>query len=108
MFLLTGSKQTGLGIDKTTVASNLAMRFNEIPVTTIWEDDYPVAVKLKTENKDSESATDISNEYIHSFIPGVSVPLRQIAAVNPGWEHGQLVRRNGVRTLTVMADIEPG
>ena len=105
MFLLTGLKRTGLGIDKTTVASNLAMRFNDIPVTTIWEDDYPVAVKLKTGGRDSESAADISNEYIHSFIPGVSVPLRQIATVTPGWEQGQLVRRNGVRTLTVMADI---
>ncbi len=46
--LLDPIEANRLGIDKTTVASNLAMRFNDIPVTTIWEDDYPVAVKLKT------------------------------------------------------------
>jgi multidrug efflux pump subunit AcrB/outer membrane protein TolC len=97
-----------LGIDKTTVATNLALRFHDIPVTTLWENDYPVAVKLKTVNTGPQTAQDINNEYIHSLIPSVSVPLRQIASVTGGWEQGQLVRRNGVRTLTVMADIERG
>jgi multidrug efflux pump subunit AcrB/outer membrane protein TolC len=97
-----------LGIDKTTVATNLVIRFSDIPVTTLWEKDYPVAVKIKTVNNGPESAQEINNEYIHSFIPSVSVPLRQIATVTGGWEQGQLVRRNGVRTLTVMADIDRG
>ncbi|HLO60785.1 MAG TPA: efflux RND transporter permease subunit [Bacteroidales bacterium] len=96
-----------LGIDKTTVATNLAVRYNGLPVTTLWEDDYPVPVKLRTENNNTDPYL-ISNEYIHSLIPGVSVPLRQIATVKPDWNEGQIVRRNGLRTLTVMADINRG
>jgi len=97
-----------LGIDKTTVSTNLAVRFSELPITTIWEKDYPVSVKLKTMTNGKESFEDINSEYIHSFIPTVSVPLRQIATVIPDWNQGQIVRRNGVPTLTVRADIGKG
>jgi len=36
------------------------------------------------------------------------VQVRQLAAVGPEWTEGEIVRRNGVRTLTVRADIERG
>lgn len=97
-----------LGIGKTTVTSNLAMRFDGLPLTTVWEQDYPLTVKLKAERTGDVNYNEIENEYIHSFIPGVSVPLRQIAKVNPDWNIGQIVRRNGVRTISVYADVVRG
>lgn len=97
-----------LGIDKTTVATNLAIRHNGLPVTTLWENDYPVAVRLKAVPEKEMASTDLENEYIHSLIPGVSVPLRQIATIQADWNEGQIVRRNGIPTLTVMADISRG
>ena len=97
-----------LGITKTIVATNLAMRFDGLPLTTLWENDYPIVVKLKAERDHETSYGDIENEYIHSLIPGVSVPLRQIADVKPDWTQGKIVRRNGVRTITVQGDVERG
>ena len=97
-----------LGINKTTVATNLAMRFDGLPMTTLWEQDYPVKVKLKAERESDVNYNEIENEYIHSLIPGVSVPLRQIATVHPDWNQGQIVRRNGVRTISVFADVKRG
>lgn len=97
-----------LGINKTTVATNLAMRFDGLPVTTLWENDYPLTVKLKAEREGDVNYNEIENEYIHSFIPGLSVPLRQIAKVKPDWNQGQIVRRNGVRTISVFADVDRG
>jgi len=97
-----------LGINKTTVATNLAMRFDGLPMTTLWENDYPLTVKLKAEREGDVNYNEIENEYIHSFIPGVSVPLRQIAQVKPDWNQGQIVRRNGVRTISVFADVDRG
>ncbi len=97
-----------LGISKTTVASNLAMRFDGLPLTTLWEQDYPVTVKLKSEREGDVNYSEIENEYIHSFIPGVSVPLRQIAKTSPDWTQGQIVRRNGVRTISIFSDIKRG
>lgn len=97
-----------LGITKTIVATNLAMRFDGLPLTTVWEKDYPVAVKLKAERDHEASYSDIENEYIHSLIPGVSVPLRQIADVKPDWTQGQIVRRNGVPTISIVSDVKRG
>ncbi|MGV8094406.1 MAG: efflux RND transporter permease subunit [Mangrovibacterium sp.] len=94
-----------LGINKTTVSTNLAMRFDGLPLTTLWENDYPLPVKLKSEREGEPEFGDIENEYIHSLIPGISVPLRQIAQVEPDWTQGKIVRRNGVRTISVIGDI---
>ena len=36
------------------------------------------------------------------------MPLRQIAKITPDWTEGQIVRRNGVRTLSINADVKRG
>ena len=38
-----------------------------------------------------------------SFMP--SIPLRQFAEVVPNWQYGQICHRNGLRTVTVMAEV---
>jgi len=38
----------------------------------------------------------------------VNVPLRQIADVKPDWSEGMIVRRNGVRTISIFADVTRG
>jgi multidrug efflux pump subunit AcrB len=37
-----------------------------------------------------------------------NVPLRQVAKITPTLTNGQIVRRNGVPTITVQADVERG
>ncbi|WP_243349737.1 efflux RND transporter permease subunit [Parabacteroides sp. FAFU027] len=98
-----------LGLTRSLIAGNLAIRFNGLPITTLWEGDYPVAVKLKADWKDNEPKfSDIGNEHITSINPMVSVPLRQVAKIRPDWTDGQIVRRNGVRTLSVQAEVKRG
>lgn len=98
-----------LGINKSLVSANMAMRFGPgIPLTTLWDGDYPMQVKLRAERKSDPNFEDLGNEYVSSLIPGVSVPLRQIAKVEADWTDGQIVRRNGVRTLSVKADVKRG
>ena len=41
-------------------------------------------------------------------MPGVSVPLRQIADVEPAWSQSKIVHRNGMRCITVTADLKRG
>ena len=99
-----------LGISKSLVSVNLAAAYGDgLPLTTFWDKDYPMKVKLKQERygKD-EQIKDIENEYISSIIPGISVPLRQIATIEPDWTDGQIVRRNGIRSLSVYSDVKRG
>jgi len=107
--VLNSDEATRLGISKSMLAMNLATRFGDgLPLTTLWEGDYSIPVVLKDRNAQLQTATDVENATVTGFLPGVSVPLRQVAQVNPDWHYGQIVRFNGVRTLSVYADVKPG
>ncbi len=97
-----------LGINKTTVSTNLAAHFQGVPLTTLWEEDYALPVELRMQKEGEASLQDLREVYVHSVIPGVSVPLRQVASIEPEWSEGQIVRRNGIRTISVMADVLRG
>lgn len=62
-------------------------------------------VSLKSEREGETDIYDLSKEYISGFGGAVSVPIRQIGEVQPDWTEGQIVRRNGIRTITVQADV---
>lgn len=95
-----------LGITKSTIMTNLALHYSSgIPMTTLWEGNYPVQVVLKTDQTDCNNLTNISNEYISS-LGGEAVPLRQIADITNDWSPGEIVRRNGVYCITVQADVK--
>jgi multidrug efflux pump subunit AcrB len=97
-----------LGISKTLAAANMAMNYDGIQAGTMWEADYPLAVVLKSDKKTPHTPDKIGDEYISTAIPGVSVQLQQIADIKPSWSQGQIVRRNGVRTISIIADIARG
>jgi multidrug efflux pump subunit AcrB len=98
-----------LGITEGVLGVGLASRFGGMPITTVWEGDYqlPVVLKSKWEHKKDPDAGDVENEYV-SGLYSPAIPLRQVAKVSAGWNEGQIVRRNGVRTLSVYIDLKRG
>ena len=94
-----------LGIKKALVSMNLASNFGGMPITTLWEGDYALPVVLNSENRQPDFNT-IGNVHVSGLIPGVSVPLRQVADIEPEWTEGQIAHRNGLRMLSVLADIK--
>lgn len=98
-----------LGITRTVTAANLALAAGDVPIGSVWEGDYNLPVVLKNDTRQGErSLADIEDTYVSSPVPGVSVPLRQIAAVEPAWSQTKIVHRNGLRCLTVTADLKRG
>ena len=98
-----------LGITNAAVETTLAMRYgNGIPVSSVWEDDYDIRVVLKSTQADSTTYGQLEDERIATYGGFSDVPLRQVAKLTPVWNDGQIVRRNGVRTITVMAEVERG
>lgn len=95
-----------LGINNIQLETTLAMRYgNGLPMANLWEGDYAIPVTLKSEKADSASFSDLNGELI-PVAGGLSyVPLRQLAVMEPCSEDGQIVRRNGVYTITVMSDV---
>ncbi|MCI1778421.1 MAG: efflux RND transporter permease subunit [Bacteroidales bacterium] len=98
-----------LGINKTTINLNLAMRYGSgVPVSTVWEGNYPVSVVLKTDRPSEPAISDLPNGYIGTWGGLSSVPLRQIAEITPQWTEGQIVRRNGIPCITILSEVKRG
>ena len=98
-----------LGITRTMTAANLALAAGDVPVGAVWEGDYKLPVVLKSDDRNGErSLADVGDTYVSSLVPGVSVPLRQIADIEPRWSETRIVHRNGVRCISVSADLKRG
>lgn len=97
-----------LGITDSSVSRLLAGAFDGGPASTFWEGDRPVTIMLRLDQESRSSYADVRNAYVTSQVTHASVPLRSIATLAPEWQTSRIVRRNGVRTLTVRGFVKPG
>lgn len=104
---LDRDKANRLGYSKSMVATSLMMGLDGFPLTTIWEDDYPVEVRLTQETIGSKNLSTVANQYVTSPMGFTGSPLRSFANFTPGWTEGTIVRRNGTRTLSIQIDNTP-
>ena len=92
-----------MGLTNGAIAQQLAAGFEGAPVTTFWEGDRDVNVVLRLDPADRQSFQDVADTYVMSPVTGAKVPLAAVATLTSEWQPGRIVRRNGVRTLTVRA-----
>lgn len=97
-----------LGFSNPMIGYSLLTGTKGFPVSTVWEGDYPVDVKLLVDKKTKSTADEIRNNYLTTPFSNVSIPVRQLAEIKAGWTEGAIVRRNGVRTITVRSELERG
>ena len=97
-----------LGFSNASISQSLAAGFNGVVVSTFWEGSHAVDIMLRLDESSRQSFADIRDAYLASPVTGAKIPLRQIAALSPAWETGRIVRRNGVRTLTVRSFFQEG
>jgi len=96
-----------LGVTRAIMAANLMLTTNKFTMGSITEDNVNIPIVLKTDDSNGEpTLEEFSNTYLATLIPSVSVPLRQIATIVPKWSENKIVHRNGIRTLSVTADIK--
>jgi multidrug efflux pump subunit AcrB len=98
-----------LGLSNAGIETTMALRYGPgLNVGTAWEGDYDINVVLKSNRADNANFDNVKDEMIPVAGGIANVPLRQIAKVIPTYTDGQIVRRNGVPTITVQADVERG
>ena len=96
---------TRLGITQTQLSLYLNRALGGQQLTTLWEDDYRVPVVLYLQGSDSMDCAELEEMLVPTVYPGVWVPVRQVATVEPSWHHSSITRRNSIRSLTVGADL---
>ncbi|MFZ5584547.1 MAG: efflux RND transporter permease subunit [Thermodesulfobacteriota bacterium] len=97
-----------LGITNSSISKMVSGAFDGFPVSTFWEGDRPVSILLRLDPASRASFGDVGDAYISSPLIKTRVPLRAVSTLEPQWQPSRIVRRNGVRTLTVRAFVESG
>jgi len=106
---LKENEASRLGITNTDIETLLAMRYGKgISVADVWEGDKDVPVTIKSQRSDESSTDHLLNEQVPVLGGIKTVPLRQVADLVPTTENGQIVRRNGVPTISILADLARG
>jgi len=103
--VLKADEATRLGITQTMLSLYLREATQGATVTTLYEGSYGVPVVLYTAGIHALNAEELGTIQVPTAIPGVWVPLRQVASIEPGWHHTCLEHRNAIRTITVGADL---
>ena len=107
--VLDDDEAARLGISRSTLSLALAGSFSGMAVASIWEEGRQVPVTLYTDGiDDNMDYSVLGSQLVATALPGVSVPLRQVAEVQPDWQPMQLDRQAGVPALTVWGDMKFG
>lgn len=99
-----------LGANNLGVEMAMASRYNAdgLTVGTVWDGDYDINIALKGRHAEQGTIDDVKDEQIPILGGMRTVPLRQIARVEPAWQDGQIPHLNGMRTITIMAEVAQG
>jgi multidrug efflux pump subunit AcrB len=97
-----------LGYSNTLLAYSLMVGTKGFPISTVWEGDYPVNISLLVDKKIKSNVDEVLNQNVTSPFLLTSVPVRQLADAGVEWTEGNIVRRNGMRTITVRIDSKRG
>jgi multidrug efflux pump subunit AcrB/outer membrane protein TolC len=92
-----------MGLSNQMISQELAAGFEGLPATTAWEGDRNLDVLLRLDPVQRDNFRSVKDMYVTSPVTGTRVPVDAVATLNPEWQPGRIVRRNGVRTLTVRA-----
>ena len=112
-----------LGITRTTAQLALSATSSDLCVGEVWENDYKLPIVVKDDA--DMTFSDVANLGIASPTSLVSaagsqlsahsqmsanttVPLRQIAKVQPKWSESRIMHRGGERCITVTAQFAQG
>lgn len=98
-----------LGVNRALLSLSLAGAYGGQTVATLWEDGESIPVNLYSVSDFKDTSYEsLGNQMITTAIPGIYVPLRQIADINPSWDPESIPRIGGKNSITVYADMKYG
>lgn len=97
-----------LGITQSTLSIFLSGALSGTTLSSMWEGDYNIPISIYSEGKQNIDYGSLGDLLVPCALPGTWVPLRQVADIQPHFHHSNMPHRNGVRCVTVSADVMPG
>ena len=97
-----------LGVTQSVLSVYLASALTGSSIVSLWEGGYNLHTTVYTEGVHHIDYESLGDMLIPTSKPGEWVPLRQVAKLNPQFKHSNLPHRNGMKCITVAADVVPG
>jgi len=97
-----------MGVENSMLENIMALRYNSdgYQVGSVWNGDHEIPVRIKSNKGDRSTVQDILDEMVPANGGQTWIPLRQVANVKTDLTDGQISHRNGIRTVTVMANVK--
>lgn len=95
------------GITNLDIAVSLESLLSGVTTTELREEDEIIPIVLRSVEADREALGKLDSLNVYSQATGRSVPLQQVADIEMEWEPSKIMRRGGLRTMTVESDIVP-
>ena len=106
---LDADESARLGVNKALLSMSLSGALNGQTIATLWEKDKKVPVNLYSNAVKTGLDYDVlGNQMVATTVPGVMVPLRQVADLVPQWSPAVYARSAGEKSVTVGADMKYG
>ena len=106
---LDSDESTRLGLNRALLSLSIAKTLNGQTVASYWEGDKSIPINFyNAVLKDDMMYEELGNQLMTTPIPGVYVPLRQVATVTPSWQPIGLAHLGGEQSITVFADMRRG
>lgn len=106
--VLDAEEATRLGVTQSTLSVYLAGSLTGSSIVSLWEGSYNLHTTVYTEGVHDIDYEGLGDMLIPTAKPGEWVPLRQVATLTPMFKHTNMPHRNGMKCITVAADVVPG
>ena len=106
--MLKTDEANRLGITQSTLSVYLNSALSGSTLSSIWQGDYNIPISIYTEGKQDIDYESLGDLMVPCIQPGAWVPLRQVADIQPRFQHSNMPHRNGLRCITVSADVMVG
>lgn len=97
-----------LGVSQAQLSLMLNTVLSGSTLSSMWEGDYNVPITIYTDHVTQINYSDIGDLLVPTMMPGVTVPLRQIADIKPVFHHTSLPHNRGIRSISISTDLTPG
>lgn len=106
---LDSDEATRLGLNRALLSLSIAKTLNGQTVASYWEGDKSIPINFYNSVLSEDMPyEELGNQLMTTPIPGVYVPLRQVADVTPSWQPIGLAHSGGQQSITVFADMRKG
>ena len=97
-----------LGVTQSVLSVYLAGALTGSNIVSLWDGGYNLHTTVYTEGVHDIDYEGLGDMLVPTSKPGEWVPLRQVATLTPTFKHNNLPHRNGMKCITVSADVMTG